>query len=186
VAQKSPGRKPWGRDGAAGEALKGEAIAFNFELQRRIAVAQSLSNVLVHFVFSTKDRFSFLTDPEIRRRMHGYLACVFTDEDCPAIEAGGTSDHVHVLCSLSRSHSMSEVIRKAKANSWAKSLGGMLSKFNWQGGYGAFSVHPSQAGQVQNYIRNQQEHHRVRSFQDEYFDFLREYQVPYDERYIWT
>jgi hypothetical protein len=80
--------------------------------------------------------------------MHGYLACVFTDEHCPAIEVGGTSDHVHVLCSLSRSLSMSEVIRKANANSssWAKSLGGMLSKFNRQGRYGAFSVHPSQSG----------------------------------------
>ena len=113
-------------------------------------MAQSLSSVLVHFVFSTKDRFAFLTDSETRRRMHAYLARVFTGEDCPALEVGGTNDHVHVLCSLSRSHSMSEVIRKAKANSsgWAKSLGGMLSKFSWQGGYGAFSVHPSQAAQV--------------------------------------
>ena len=95
-------------------------------------MAQSLSNVLVHFIFSTKDRFAFLKDSETRGRMHAYLARVFTGEDCPAIEVGGTTDHVHVLCSLSRSHSMSEVIRKAKANSsgWAKSLGGMLSKFS--------------------------------------------------------
>src|SRR6266496_5252845 len=85
-------------------------------------MAQSLSSVLVHFVFSTKDRFAFLTDSETRGRMHAYLARVFTGEDCPALEVGGTNDHVHVLCSLSRSHSMSEVIRKAKANSsgWAK------------------------------------------------------------------
>src|SRR5438093_1036494 len=99
-------------------------------------MAQSLSNVLVHFIFSTKDRFAFLTEPETRRRMHAYLARVFTEEDCPAIEVGGTYDHAHVLCSLSRSHSMSEVLCKSKSNSsgWAKSLGGMLSKFNWQGG----------------------------------------------------
>src|SRR5438552_11398397 len=79
------------------------------------------------------------------------------------------------FCSLSRSHSMSEVIRKAKANSsgWAKSLGGMLSKFSWQSGYGAFSIHPSQVAQIKNYIRNQHEHHRIRSFQEEYLDFLR-------------
>jgi hypothetical protein len=83
---------------------------------------------------------------------------------------------------------MSEVIRKAKTNSssWAKSLGGMLSKFGWQGGYGAFSVHPSQVHQVKTYIRNQQEHHRFRTFQEEYLEFLREYQVPFDERYIWS
>jgi hypothetical protein len=83
---------------------------------------------------------------------------------------------------------MSEVIRKAKSNSssWAKSLGGMLSKFSWQGGYGAFSIHQLQAEQVKNYIRNQHEHHRLRSFQEEYLDFLREYEVSYDERYIWS
>ena len=151
-------------------------------------MAQSLSNVLVHFIFSTKDRFAFLKDSETRGRMHAYLARVFTGEDCPAIEVGGTTDHVHVLCSLSRSHSMSEVIRKAKANSsgWAKSLGGMLSKFSWQSGYGAFSIHPSQVAQIKDYIRNQHEHHRIRSFQEEYLDFLREYQVPYDEKFIWS
>jgi putative transposase len=151
-------------------------------------MAQSLSNILVHFIFSTKDRFEFLTDSEIRRRMHAYLARVFTEEDCPAIEVGGTSDHVHVLCSLSRSHSMSEVIRKAKSNSsgWAKTLGGMLSKFSWQGGYGAFSIHQSQVAQLRSYIQNQHEHHRIRSFQEEYLDFLREYQVSYDEKFIWS
>jgi REP element-mobilizing transposase RayT len=151
-------------------------------------MAQSLSNVLVHFIFSTKDRFAFLADAEARRRMHAYLARIFTEEDCPAIQVGGTADHVHVLCSLSRNHSISEVMRKAKANSssWAKSLGGMLSKFSWQGGYGAFSIHFSQLEQVKTYIRNQQEHHRLRTFQEEFLEFLREYEVPFDERYIWS
>lgn len=151
-------------------------------------MAQSLSNVLVHFIFSTKNRFAFLADAESRRRMHAYLARVFTEHDCPVLEAGGTGDHVHVFCSLSRNHCMSEVIRKAKTHSscWAKSLGGMLSKFSWQGGYGAFSVHPSQVVQVKAYIRDQQEHHRLRTFQEEYIEFLREYQIPYDERYIWS
>lgn len=149
---------------------------------------QTLSNVLVHFIFSTKDRFAFLADAEVRGRMHAYLARVYTEEDCPAIQVGGAADHVHVLCSLSRNHSISEVMRNAKAVSsgWAKSLGGRLSKFSWQNGYGAFSIHFSQLEQVKTYIRKQQEHHRVRTFQEEYLEFLRENNVPYDERYIWS
>ena len=151
-------------------------------------MAQSLSNVLVHLIFSTKDRFAFLTDSEIRRRMHAYIATVITEENCPVLEVGGTHDHVHVFYSLSRTKSISDVVRKAKANSsgWAKSQGGILSKFSWQGGYGAFSVHPSQSEQVKNYIRNQHDHHRVRSFQEEYLEFLREYEVTFDEKFIWS
>ena len=150
-------------------------------------MAQSLSNVLVHFIYSTKDRFAFLADTESRRRMHAYIARVFNEHNSPAIEIGGTADHVHVLCSLGRNYSMSEVIREAKANSsgWVKTLGGMLAKFEWQGGYGAFSVHLSQLEQVKTYIASQEEHHRVRTFQEEYLNILREYRVPYDERYLW-
>ena len=151
-------------------------------------MSQSLSSILVHLVFSTKNRFAFLTDPDSRGRMHAYLARVFSEEDCPTIEVGGSSDHVHVLCSLSRSRTVSDVIREAKSNSssWAKSLGGMYTKFSWQAGYGAFSVHPSQVGLLREYIQNQPEHHRVRTFQEEYLDFLHEYQVPYDEKHIWS
>jgi len=150
-------------------------------------MAQSLSNVLVHFIYSTKDRFAFLANAESRRRMHAYIARVFNENNSPAIEVGGTADHVHVLCSLGRNYSMSEVIQKAKANSsgWVKTLGGMLAKFEWQGGYGAFSVHPSQLEQVKTYIASQEEHHRVRTFQEEYLNILREYQVSYDDRYLW-
>ena len=150
-------------------------------------MAQSLSNVLVHFIYSTKDRFPFLADKDIRRRMHAYLARVFREMDCSPIEVGGAADHVHVLCLLSRNHAMSELIREAKVSSsgWVKTFGGMLSKFAWQGGYGAFSVHPAQIDKVKNYILCQEEHHRIRTFQEEYLDFLREYDVPYDERYLW-
>ncbi len=150
-------------------------------------MAQSFSRVLVHIIFSTKERFAFLSDLGLRKRLHAYLAQVFNEHDSPAIEVGGTEDHVHILCLLSRNHAMSEIIRKAKANSsgLVKTQGGMLSKFEWQGGYGAFSIHQSQIDQVTNYIKGQVEHHRQRTFQEEYLDFLHEYQVPYDERYLW-
>ncbi len=151
-------------------------------------MSQSLSRILVHIIFSTKDRFPFLTDAELRSRMHAYIARVFNDHDSPAIEVGGTENHIHILCLLSRNYSVSEIIKKAKANSssWAKAQGGRCQKFSWQSGYGAFSIHQSQIDPVREYIKCQMEHHRQHTFQEEYLEILREYQMPYDERYIWT
>ena len=97
-------------------------------------MSQSLSKILIHILFSTKSHFAFLIDNELRKRMHAYLARVFNEHDSPAIEVGGTEDHVHILCLLSKNHSIGEIIRKAKANSsrWAKSLAGRCRKFSWQ------------------------------------------------------
>jgi putative transposase len=151
-------------------------------------MSQSLSRILLHIIFSTKDRFPFLNDNELRKRMHAYIARVFYEHGSPAIEVGGTEDHVHALCLLSRNYSISEIIKKAKANSssWAKALGGRYMKFSWQAGYGAFSIHQSQIDAVQQYIQCQVEHHRKRTFQEEYLEILRQYHVDYDERYLWT
>ena len=150
-------------------------------------MSQSLSRVLLHIIFSTKNRFAFLIDIEVQKRMHAYLARVFNEHDSPAIEVGGTEDHVHILCLLSRNYAISEIIRKAKANSssWAKTLGGRCVKFVWQSGYGVFSIHPSQIEPTRRYIHGQAEHHRRKSIQEEYLESLREYQIPYDERYLW-
>ncbi len=151
-------------------------------------MAQSLAKILVHIVFSTKDRFAFLVNTDLRRRMHAYLAEVFNAYQSPAIEVGGWHDHVHILCSLSRNHAIARIIADAKKNSsvWAKTCRGLLGKFQWQAGYGAFSVSPSQVEEVRQYIRGQEEHHRVRTFQEEYLELLKRHQVPYDERYLWT
>ncbi len=150
-------------------------------------MAQSLSQVFVHFIFSTKNRFGFLTDPSIRGRLHAYLAQVCNSQTSPALEVGGATDHVHLLCSLGRNNAMADLTREVKVNSsvWVKAFGGLLSKFEWQSGYGAFSVNPREVDQVREYIRNQMEHHRIRTFQEEYREILREYGVSYDERYIW-
>jgi putative transposase len=150
-------------------------------------MGQSLSRVLLHIIFSTKNRFAFLTDSDTQKRMHAYLAGAFNHLDSPAIEVGGTKDHVHILCLQSKNHAISEIIRKAKGNSssWAKTLGGRCRKFSWQSGYGAFSMHQSQIESVKMYIKGQAEHHRRKTFQEEYLEILREHRVPYDERYIW-
>jgi putative transposase len=148
---------------------------------------QSLSKLLVHIIFSTKERYAYLSDPELRAGMHAYLAGAFNREECPALLVGGPSEHVHVLCLLGRTSCLSELLRKTKRSSslWAKERGGRLSKFGWQNGYGAFSIGQSQVDELKKYILGQEEHHRRVSFQDELREFLRRYEVPYDERYIW-
>ena len=93
-------------------------------------MSQSLSRILVHIIFSTKNRFAFLVDNELQKRMHAYLARVFNEHGSPAIEVGGTEDHIHILCLLSRNYAISEIIKKAKANSssWAKKSGGQTDE----------------------------------------------------------
>ena len=151
-------------------------------------MAQSLSKVLVHLIFSTKNRFAFLPNPEFRRRMHAYVARVLNELDSPAIEVGGGVDHAHALFNLSRNHAISEIVRRAKTNSsgWLKTQGGILSKFEWQAGYCALSVSPSHLEQVRRYIREQEDHHRVKTFQEEYLKLLDDCQLPYDQSYLWT
>ena len=151
-------------------------------------MSQSLSRILLHIIFSTKDRYPFLMDVELRKRMHAYLAGAFKELESPAIEVGGVGDHIHILCLLSRNYSVSEIIKKAKANSssWAKAQGDRCRKFCWQSGYGAFSIGQSQIDAVQKYIRDQEQHHRKYTFQEEYMEILRQYQVDYNEAYLWT
>ncbi len=148
---------------------------------------QSLAQVYIHIVFSTKNRVPFLDDGKIREEMHAYLAAVFREYDSKAIIIGGMPDHVHILSNLSRKFTIAEIVREAKRNSskWVKTEGDTLSKFGWQNGYGVFSVSHSNVSQVQAYIRNQENHHTGMDFRDEYRKFLRRHGVEFDERYVW-
>jgi putative transposase len=147
---------------------------------------QSLSKVIVHLIFSTKEREPWL-NREIRPRMHAYLATVCRQLGAQAHRVGGVADHVHIITTLPRTLSQAEMIEQVKKTSskWIKSLGPEYRGFYWQRGYGAFSVSPSQLAAVFAYIDNQEEHHRVRSFQEEYRDFLERHGVQFDERYVW-
>lgn len=145
---------------------------------------QSLATVLIHAVFSTKDRTPCLT-PEIRQELHPYIVGVLANIGCPSIQTGGVEDHVHVLFRLSRRMSLAQVIEKTKTSTskWIKTKG--ARDFSWQAGYGAFSVGPTEAGRVVAYIKGQEEHHRKISFQDELRGMLREAELEFDERYLW-
>lgn len=147
-------------------------------------MAQSLSRVIIHIIFSTKNRQKFLID-EIRGRLHAYLATVLRDKGSVVFKVGGTSDHVHIACSLTRTFSQSDLIKKLKVSStkWMKE--NFDESFSWQTGYGVFSIGESQLSALVSYIENQVEHHRMKSFKDEFRTFLNKYNINFDEQYVW-
>lgn len=149
-------------------------------------MAQSLSNVLVHLVFSTKNRRKWI-DVEIEEELFKYVSGICRELSCPAHKIGASDDHIHIACSLSRTISISALVEGIKTGSskWIKTKGDRYAEFCWQNGYGAFSVGQSQLEDLRRYIGNQREHHRKISFQDEYREFLKRYEVVYDERYVW-
>lgn len=147
---------------------------------------QSLSKVIVHVIFSTKDREPWLGS-EVRPRMHAYLATVCRDLGAEFMHVGGVADHVHIVTTLPRTVSQAQLIEEIKKTSskWIKALDARYRGFFWQRGYGAFSVSPSQLDSVVQYVKTQQEHHRTRTFQEEYSELLRRHGVDFDERYVW-
>ncbi len=148
---------------------------------------QSLANVLVHIVFSTKERRALLQNHDLRVEMHRYLAGISKTLDCPAVIVGGAADHVHILASQSRTIALAELVKELKRASslWAKKRSPRWSLFQWQAGYGAFSVSQSQKKRVQGYIGSQEAHHRRLSFQEELRQLLEKHQIAFDERYVW-
>lgn len=148
---------------------------------------QSLAKILVHTVFSTKDRRPFLSDKSLREELHRYLGGILANHDCQPIIIGGVEDHVHILTALARTVTAAETVKEVKRGSslWLKTKSPDLDGFAWQNGYGIFSVGFSQVETVRDYIAGQEEHHRKVSFQDEFRSFLRKYEIEFDERYVW-
>ncbi len=150
-------------------------------------MSQSLSKIIVHIIFSTKGRFEFLTDEEIKRETHSYLAGILNKRGATAILVGGISNHVHILCLQSKKELISKTIGEIKRAStlWLKDKSPLLSKFHWQSGYGVFSVSESNVEIVKKYILIQEEHHKISSYEDEFRSFLKKYNIKYDEKYVW-
>lgn len=133
-------------------------------------MSQSLAKSLVHTIFSTKERRPFLVDRGLRREVHSYLGGILSHLDCQPIIVGGVADHVHLLCALARTRDAATMVKEVKRGSslWIKTKSASLEEFNWQNGYGIFSVGFSQLPSVKDYIAGQEEHHRTISFQDEF------------------
>lgn len=148
---------------------------------------QSLANVLLHVVFSTKHRRPFLRRPELRDVMTGYLIGTLRNLECPSLITKVVEDHTHILCNLRRTITIAQLLENIKTSSSSriKEETPELCDFHWQSGYGAFSVSQSNVGSVMDYIRNQEEHHRTQTFQEEFRLLLERHGIEYDERYVW-
>ena len=149
-------------------------------------MAQSLVKNYVHIVFSTKNREKVIHPPH-EKELHSYIVGICSSAESHAVIVGGYTDHIHILCNLSRKIALMTLIQKIKANSsrWFKTLDVKYADFKWQNGYGSFSVNPHEIDLVIKYIQNQHQHHQNQSFKEEYVAFLKKYDMEFDERYVW-
>ena len=149
-------------------------------------MSQSLANIVVHLVFSVKDRRQLLRDPE-RGELHAYIAGILNNQGSPLIEMNSVRDHIHILFGQSKNHAPATIVREIKSASsaWIKTLDPWYSNFAWQAGYGEFSVSPMHVEAVRRYIGDQAEHHKQEDFQTEYRRFCEKNGKPLDERYAW-
>jgi REP element-mobilizing transposase RayT len=149
-------------------------------------MGQSLVKNYVHLVFSTKHRESLIYPP-IEAELHAYLGGICNKLNCPVLKVGGYINHIHILCMLSKKIALMKLMEELKSHSskWIKTKGAGYENFYWQDGYGAFSVNSSEFDRVVAYIENQHEHHRKKTFQEEYRAILKKYDVEYQEKYVW-
>jgi putative transposase len=147
---------------------------------------QSLSEILIHVVFSTKDRTPAIPE-KWQAPLHAYLAGICRTAGCEGLRVGGVADHVHLAVRLARTVTVAALIEELKTASskWIKTKAAGLNGFHWQRGYGAFSIGRSQLPALFRYIDAQAEHHRTKTFQDEYRELLERYAITFDERYVW-
>ncbi|MDG5816384.1 transposase [Chitinispirillales bacterium ANBcel5] len=145
---------------------------------------QSLSRILLHLVFSTKNRTPLIND-DLQPRLYAYITAILSNLKCPSLQTGGAADHVHILCCHSRTVALCDLMEEVKKSTskWMKNVG--VPIFSWQSGYGAFSIGESQIEKLIRYIQIQKEHHKVVTFQQEYRKFLELYKIEYDEKYVW-
>ena len=149
-------------------------------------MSQSLSNIIVHLVFSTKARRPLLRDTD-RGEIHAYITGILKNHESPVIEINSAPDHIHILFAQSKNHAPAKIIEQVKSSSsgWIKTLNNWYWDFAWQNGYGEFSVSPIHVESVREYIRGQAEHHKQEDFQTEYRRFCEKNGKPLDERYAW-
>jgi REP element-mobilizing transposase RayT len=149
-------------------------------------MANSYTSLLIHIIFSTYKRERVLP-PALRDRLWAYMGGIARENQFKALAIGGTVDHAHMLILIPAAIPVAKAVQLVKGGSskWLRETITSFRNFGWQKAYGAFSIGVSQADEVAAYIARQEEHHRVKSFQEEYLSFLKEYKIAYDERYIW-
>jgi putative transposase len=154
--------------------------------QRYTIMANTYTSLHYHFVFSTKNREQWL-GPDVEQRVWEYLGGIARQNRMKALQIGGVDDHVHLVVGLPPTLTVSKALQLLKGGSskWIHDTFPTLASFEWQDGYGAFTISKSQLPGVIEYVANQREHHRVVTFQDEYREFLKRHRIDFDERYLW-
>ena len=149
-------------------------------------MAQSLAQLYTHIIFSTKNHHPFIKS-NVEKELFAYMGGVIKNMGGIPFQINGTPNHVHVFSNLPRTVSLSKFLEEIKRNSskWVKTKGKDYQKFAWQNGYAGFSVSSSKKDIVIRYIANQKDHHRKQTFKEELIGFLKEYEVEYDEKFLW-
>ncbi len=148
-------------------------------------MGNTYSQISIHSVFAVKGRGNFITR-DWRDNLHKYISGIITGNDAKSLAVGGWQDHVHIFFGLPLTTSISNFMSIVKSNSskWINEQQLVKGKFEWQSGYGAFSHSKSQRDTVIKYIISQEEHHKVKSFKDEYLKMLTDFEVAYEEKYL--
>ena len=162
-----------------------ESLDYNLYICCYSHMARSLARLLVHSIFSTKDRRPFLRSEEVRIEIYGYMAGILKNLECHPIKIGGVEDHVHILSSLSKNIAFSDLLGRLKGSASKRLKEKGVFDFGWQNGYGAFSVSESNVEAVTIYIQNQAEHHLKFTVQEEVREIMKRHRVNFDERYVW-
>ena len=150
-------------------------------------MAQTLTRILLHVVFSTKERRNLIA-PAVEPDLHAYLGGICRNQQSPALAIGGIENHVHLLISLSKNIALCDFMETLKKDSskWIKTQGRTFHDFHWQDGYAAFSIGESQVRAVTAYIHGQKERHKTMTFEEELVALARRYGVEFDPRFLWT
>jgi len=149
-------------------------------------MASTYINILIHTVFSTKNRESWISS-SLRERLYPYMCGIARENGLKVLCIGGTDNHIHILLSLDSTTSIAQAMQLIKGGSskWIHETFPELRLFSWQEGYGAFSIGISNVDETKKYIENQEKHHSKESFRDEYLKFLRKNNIDFDEKYLW-
>ncbi|MCU1267434.1 MAG: Transposase-like protein [Acidobacteria bacterium] len=149
-------------------------------------MANTYSSLHYHLIFSTKNRQSWIV-PDIEQRIWAFLGGIARTHMMTALQVGGVEDHIHALVTAPPTIAPFQIAQflKGESSKWIHQEFAAMRHFGWQDGYGAFSVSKSNIPDVIRYIQNQREHHRTRTFQEEYINFLNKSGIEFDERYLW-
>ena len=147
-------------------------------------MANTYTQLFTHIVFHTKSTGIVMRDEDLVR-VFQYIGGIIREEGAVPFAIGGVADHIHILMSLPKTMALSDLMRviKAKSSKWLRRLDSYYEPFSWQDGYGAFSVSPSLMERTKQYILGQAEHHKVKTYHDEYCETLNAYRIDYDEYY---